>query len=333
MKRCFVISPIGAEGSATRKHADKVYKWIIEPAMKECGIEAFRSDHLQEPGKISEQMISSILTSDVCVAVLTEHNPNVFYELAIAQSTSRPVIILIEKGQELPFDIQDLRCVYYDLEIDSYEEKTYINQVIHHVRNLEAKAWNVPSVFSQFQLVPISSSQRDPMKFFLRSEEFGSSQVWLKLLNDTEHVFEIMGLTLSSWPKTKGFKELLRKKAEGGCKVKILLLHKDHPAWGFLINDNIRSSLDYHPSRIAGAEIMLQQFSEIAATTPNVEVRQVRKGIPHYQVTRTDQFVNLICYLYSERTANSPMWQCTKDTGLYRTMAEEFEVLWNLNEG
>ena len=37
-KRCFVISPIGAEGSPTRQHADDVYDFIIKPALDACHI-------------------------------------------------------------------------------------------------------------------------------------------------------------------------------------------------------------------------------------------------------------------------------------------------------
>ena len=44
-------------------------------------------------------MIGSILGDDLCIAVITGQNPNVFYELAIAQCAARPVIILVEKGQ------------------------------------------------------------------------------------------------------------------------------------------------------------------------------------------------------------------------------------------
>jgi hypothetical protein len=145
---CFVISPIGQEGSEIRKHANEVFKFIIKPAMDACKIEPLRSDQLNEPGKISEQMFNCILTYDLCVAVLTHHNPNVFYELAVAQSACRPVILLIEKGQALPFDIQDLRCVQYDLEIESYQDQRYINLIIEHVRNLEARGWEVPALYS-----------------------------------------------------------------------------------------------------------------------------------------------------------------------------------------
>ena len=31
MKKCFVVSPIGEEGSEIRKRADQVYKYIISP--------------------------------------------------------------------------------------------------------------------------------------------------------------------------------------------------------------------------------------------------------------------------------------------------------------
>lgn len=137
MKQCFVISPIGEEGSETREHANDVYDYIIKPAMEECGILAFRSDQLHEPGKITNQMLRAIFKSDLCIAVLTGHNPNVYYEFAIAQAAGRPVIILLDKGQELPFDIQDLRCVYYDLKPRPVIEKVYVKEVIAHAKSLE----------------------------------------------------------------------------------------------------------------------------------------------------------------------------------------------------
>ena len=82
--RAFVISPIGAEGSPEREHADDVFEFIIEPALTQSGVKPYRADHDAKSGRISHQMVSSILEEDFCIAVLTGHNPNVFYELAIA---------------------------------------------------------------------------------------------------------------------------------------------------------------------------------------------------------------------------------------------------------
>lgn len=151
MKTCFVISPIGEEGSAIRQHADDVFEYVIKPAIAECQISAFRSDHLDKPGRVSEQMFEYLYSSDLCIALLTDYNPNVFYELALAQSAQRPVIILIQKGQRLPFDISDLRCVYYDLEISSFVKKTHIQRIVNYIREFEAHGWVMDNAFRRFR--------------------------------------------------------------------------------------------------------------------------------------------------------------------------------------
>jgi hypothetical protein len=161
MKRCFVISPIGEEGSAVRQHADQVYEYIIKPAMSECQINAFRSDHLDKPGRISEQMFEYLHSSDLCIALLTDYNPNVFYELALAQSAQRPVIILIKKGQILPFDISDLRCVYYDLEIPSYVQQTHIQRIVNYIKEFESKGWVVDDTFRRFRGLTVNYLNMD----------------------------------------------------------------------------------------------------------------------------------------------------------------------------
>src|ERR1700694_5732788 len=106
-RHCFIISPIGEEGSAVRAHADDVLEFIIKPALARCDVVAVRSDQMPESGTITEQMFREIVKSDVCVVLLTGFNPNVFYELAVAQAAARPVVILIEKGLTLPFDVKD----------------------------------------------------------------------------------------------------------------------------------------------------------------------------------------------------------------------------------
>ena len=217
MTRCFVISPIGPEGSQIREHADDVFEYIIKPAMEECDIQAFRSDHFQEPGKITEQMFREILTDALSIAVLTGHNANVYYELAVAHAAGRPVIVLLEKGETLPFDIRDLRCVYYDLKIRSYFDKVYVKQVVAHVRALEANGWKVPSLFGKAIVQNSETDDPNAITFYRNGSEFGSPDNWLQLLRDTEHVFEIMGIHLGPWRGAKGFSDVLSE--EGGGRV------------------------------------------------------------------------------------------------------------------
>src|SRR4051794_31165561 len=146
-RRCFVISPIGTDGSTVRRHADDVFDFIIRPAVEQAGLAALRSDQLHEPGKISEQMFREIVTGDCCVALLTGHNPNVFYELAVAQTVGTPVVALIEKGEAIPFDIHDLRCVRYDLSPRPLFERVYVKELAAHFARLAAGGWNTQPAF------------------------------------------------------------------------------------------------------------------------------------------------------------------------------------------
>ena len=154
MKKCFVISPIGQENSEIRGHADDVFEFIIQPAMRQfkqefdIEIDAMRADHIQSVGQITKQMFDQILGADLCVAILTGQNPNVFYELAVAQAAARPVIILIEKGQQLPFDIKDLRCVHYALQpIGQLVRGVYAEEVYKNVKAIHQAGWTTPSLF------------------------------------------------------------------------------------------------------------------------------------------------------------------------------------------
>lgn len=113
-KRCFVISPIGAEGSEVGHHTDDVFRFIIQPATEDFDIAPVRSDQMPETGRITQQMFEELVRADMCIAILTGLNPNVFYEVAVAQSAARPMVILIEEGEALPFDVQDLRCINYE---------------------------------------------------------------------------------------------------------------------------------------------------------------------------------------------------------------------------
>ena len=154
LSKCFVISPIGDEGTTVRKDADNVLKYIIKPALESEGIEVIRSDGLDEPGRISDQMFRLLLESDLCVAVLTGANPNVYYELAVAQCAARPVILLIEEGEALPFDVADLRTVSYDLrDVDGLLDEKYAQKVRQQVASL-AGAKPTKSLFEQFPYGP-----------------------------------------------------------------------------------------------------------------------------------------------------------------------------------
>jgi hypothetical protein len=156
--RCFVISPIGKQGSSAREHADKVFEYIIKPAVEECHLTAVRSDHIDTPGLISTEMYKRILGDEICIVVLTGMNPNVFYELAIAHAAARPVVLLIQRGEVPPFDIIDHRHVEYDVEDETALKRgDYAKGVSKHVTAL-LESTGSPSVPFDRTLSPLGAS-------------------------------------------------------------------------------------------------------------------------------------------------------------------------------
>jgi hypothetical protein len=150
-RRCFVISPIGEEGSAIRAHADDVMEFIIRPPLSRRNIAAVRSDQMAESGTITAQTFREIVNADVCVVLLTGFNPNVFYELAVAQSAARPVVVLIEKGSTLPFDVKDLRCIQYEMvPISRLVKGAYAERVDEMLEEIERGGWKAPTLFEHF---------------------------------------------------------------------------------------------------------------------------------------------------------------------------------------
>jgi len=115
-KTCFIITPIGKEGSEERKHSDMLLRHLVEPIVDEQGLTAVRADKISQPGIITTQIIEHIAYSKLCVVDLSFGNPNVFYELAIRHILKLPVVQIIRKSDTIPFDVAQGRTIIIELD-------------------------------------------------------------------------------------------------------------------------------------------------------------------------------------------------------------------------
>lgn len=111
----FVISPIGATGTPEARRANVVLDYLIREALPEPKWKVRRADEETDPTSITSKVIERIVNSDIIVADLSGHNPNVFYELAVAHGYKKRVVTIMTDGEKVPFDIVDQRTVFYDL--------------------------------------------------------------------------------------------------------------------------------------------------------------------------------------------------------------------------
>jgi len=113
-KHCFVISPLGNDGSDIRARSDKILRHIVRPVCKELNYNAQRADEISHASLISRKVMHELLTADLVIADLTGRNPNVFYELAVRHFIGKPIVQIIERTEELPFDVSDVNTIRLD---------------------------------------------------------------------------------------------------------------------------------------------------------------------------------------------------------------------------
>lgn len=103
---CFVMMPF-------RPAFNRLYKEIIKPTIEACGFKCLRADDLFSPTPILQDIWVHICKSNVIIADATGRNPNVFYEIGIAHTVGKPVIIITQEQADIPFDIAQFRYFVY----------------------------------------------------------------------------------------------------------------------------------------------------------------------------------------------------------------------------
>jgi len=125
---CFVIMPFSEE----RK---EVYKHGIAPACQRAGFAAVRVDELKGHFNINRKIIEHIFSSDAVIAEISDHNPNVFYEMGVAHAIGNKTIMIAQNAKALPFDISNYRCLIYKQSVDGLKQLQ--DEIVESLRELE----------------------------------------------------------------------------------------------------------------------------------------------------------------------------------------------------
>ena len=111
-KCCFVIMPFS---QTTEKHTEaywtNLYYEFIKPTVEKFGYLCKRSQ--AQPSNIIKNILTELTEADLVLAVLTDYSANVWYELGIRHGRCRGTIMAIERGQTLPFDINQYGVIQY----------------------------------------------------------------------------------------------------------------------------------------------------------------------------------------------------------------------------
>jgi hypothetical protein len=327
-KRCFVISPIGAPGSDVRTHADDVFNYIIEPVTKQLGYETERGDHAARPGKISDQMYDRILHDDLLVAVLTFHNPNVFYELAIAHAAARPLVILCEANHQPPFDIKDHRVIFYDLRPRSLFDGTYKKELEKAIVQLESGGIE-PEVPFRPNLTPLGGLGESFRVFERFTDTVSAGSLPLKLIRETERSLALAGISLQALGQYPDVRPALKEISERGAQIRVLIMDEKNPALTSMMNRDVKSS-----AQVRGEiERSFAMWTEMRRSTPGLMVRKLRQGIIYQQLFMNESRMLYTPYSMSVTTYYSATIQADRRSPLYAAQRKEFDALWAAADG
>jgi hypothetical protein len=109
-KHCFVVMPFKPE-------LRYFYLYLSNHLSEDYDLEVERGDDLIEMRPVAHKVRRQIREADLVLADLTGSNPNVFYELGLADAIDKPVFLLTQDEVEtVPVDVRHLELIHYSLD-------------------------------------------------------------------------------------------------------------------------------------------------------------------------------------------------------------------------
>src|SRR5262249_40430676 len=85
----------------------------IKSACARLSLRCTRADDLFSVRSVVADVWSGIFFARVVIADCTGRNPNVFYEMGLAHALGRPVVLLTQNAEDVPFDVRHVRFIAY----------------------------------------------------------------------------------------------------------------------------------------------------------------------------------------------------------------------------
>lgn len=104
---CFVLMPF------TEPTIARVYRDVVTPALEAAALHPNKADD-RYGFDVMEDIWTGLNEARLVVADVTGRNPNVFYEVGIAHTLGKPLLLLsADGGKAIPFDLNRFRHILY----------------------------------------------------------------------------------------------------------------------------------------------------------------------------------------------------------------------------
>lgn len=111
-KRCFVIMPFSERLSNRPKgFFEEVFDSLIKPAAEAAGFDVATANK-DGSDVIQSTIINELMDADLVIADMTDHNPNVMFELGLRMSQEKPIAIIKTSDTGRIFDVDNMLRVF-----------------------------------------------------------------------------------------------------------------------------------------------------------------------------------------------------------------------------
>jgi hypothetical protein len=93
---------------------EPVFSDHITNVVRKLKMTAQRGDNFFSTHYIMTDIWNAIWFSRAIIADCTTRNPNVFYEIGVAHAVGRPVILITQRDEDVPFDLRSVRYIKYE---------------------------------------------------------------------------------------------------------------------------------------------------------------------------------------------------------------------------
>ena len=192
--------PFGTKKANNKRYFidfNAIYNKAVKPAADELRIPIIRADEENDGGIIHTLMIERLVCTDIVIVDITNENPNVYYELGI-RHCARPctTILIYDKSTRLPFDVQPLRAIPYELKkgiISDSSAEALKNNLVNRIKGVINSEYNCDSL--PFALIDdFPKTELDETKLQIYQEHQKQRTNFLGQLRNAKTIDELIGI-------------------------------------------------------------------------------------------------------------------------------------------
>ena len=315
---CFVIMPFSSD-------FNHYYSEILKPTIEKCELTSIRADEIYGIKPIIDDIAECIINAEIIIADVTDKNPNVNYELGMAHTLRKNVIIISQRVEDIPFDYRHIRAIIYDIKKANWDTKLKyeLTKTIKSVLSGTSESYSIKAIEEFYKKSSINNTWGLKEVFETRQKmNVRLNEVWE---NDLRNSLDIIGFGLKSFRDAKTSSVI--EKVKKGLKIRILTINPFSP----FVKQREKDELQLNESikkTIIDLEKWVLALKRASGDENNIQLK-FYNSLPLDFYWKQEDRLCVGSYLYGIGSQQTVTYEYQKGTNGYKFYCGYFENLWN----